>query len=715
MASQFYNRYIPPPSKDADTGGQPPPTKKRKKAKSKSKNPQKEVVVSLNLNDNAATEDNVPSSSPPKLEAAVTDKHHAILSKYRKVAAERPTKPPKDDAASEDQSMAEPAADQGSEIALQSHGLEPFPQPEPVEAAPKVSAFSALPEWLQAPISVPSTQNVPLNDLPINGRTLSSLEEKGYGTAFAIQSAVLPMLLPGPRHYAGDICISAATGSGKTLAYAIPMIEDLRDKPVTRLRGLIVVPTRELVSQVKSTLDLCSRGSGLEIGTAVGSKSLKEEQALLIHKDQRHDPEGYKATQEMEIAEEDLMDWNPDNYLTPKDGTELLYDHVVEYSSNVDILICTPGRLVEHVQSTTGFALHHVKWLVIDEADRLLDEGFQQWLDIVLPDLEYLPPLDPTLQRTFETFHRPRRREIRKIILSATMTRDVTKLTALKLRRPRLVVLEGQRALEATHHSTELENGEHIQLPDTLQEIGIKVPDSNEKPLYLIRAIESSLEATFKRGKIKDERLQDGSDDEDSSVEESTSSSDSGHSSSSSLLSTSQKTNTSSPAPTKRGILIFTKTNEHASRLARLLALIRPDWNAGISTLTKSSATSKALKILSSFQTGKTSILIASDRASRGLDIPDLAHVINYDMPTSLTSYVHRVGRTARAGKEGRATTLIAENEARWFWNDIARSEKVGRGDGRKVRRDNTRFEFGDELRRRYEEALETVGREARG
>lgn len=84
-------------------------------------------------------------------------------------------------------------------------------------------------------------------------------------------------------------------------------------------------------------------------------------------------------------------------------------------------------------------------------------------------------------------------------------------------------------------------------------------------------------------------------------------------------------------------------------------------------------------------------------------------------MPASLTSYIHRVGRTARAGKKGKATTLIAENEARWFWNEIARSKSVGRGMGRKVIRDNAKYEFGDEERDLYEKALQTLGKEAKG
>lgn len=722
MASQFYSRYIPPISIDVDADEVFRPVKKRKKSKSKGNIPPKQGPLQPSLEADTAKQVGAPDAPAPEAELSPQDRHQKVLSKYGK-AARKSTESGKEHVTGEGD---EPMTKQVHEVNSKFHGLEPLPQPDPVEPGPKVSTFSALPEWLQNPTTVSSTASLPLTDLPIDEKTLSSLQRGKHQNAFAIQAAILPMLLLGPKHYAGDICISAATGSGKTLAYVLPMTEALRDKPVTSLRGLVVVPTRELVEQAKGTLDLCSNGASLKIGSAVGSTSLKEEQALLIHKGQKYDPEGYRAMQEKGIDEdEELMDWDLDKLLAPEDDVELFHNHIVEYTSKVDILICTPGRLVEHIQSTPGFDLQHVQWLVIDEADRLLDESFQQWTDVVLPCLEYMPPLDPVQERISNNFHLLRRRELRKVILSATMTRDVSKLTPLKLRRPRLVILEGQTSNEVTKNDDEFLNIQAegcVQLPSTLREIGIKVPDSNDKPLYLIQAIESSKELVTndkvsrirKTRKSKPEVV---SDSEESPLEDSNSPPDFESSSSLSFRSELRPASTS-PAfssPKSHGALIFTKTNEHATRLARLLSLIRPDWSCSIATLAKSSGSSRARKILSSFQKGKISILIASDRASRGLDIPNLAQVINYDMPTSLISYIHRVGRTARAGKEGKATTLIAENEARWFWNEIARSEKVGRGPGRKVVRDNMKYEFSDDVRRRYEQALEAVGKEARG
>ena len=717
MASIFYNRYVPPSSKGAERKVEQRPTKKRKRSTSNAaaqsehnhvpsepkENPPREVSL-LNGDDLAVDDQDLP----------LRNRHQTVYSKYEK-AKRKEAEKLEEAAPLEDK--AELAAPYAADI--ESHGLEPLPQPAQVIELHKVSMASALPDWLRSPTLVSPADAVPFESLPISREIVSLLKGNGYEKAFAVQSAMLPMLLPGSQFYPGDLCVSAATGSGKTLAYALPMIQSLAGKVFTRLRGLVVVPTRELVNQVKETLELVGSGSGVKVGTAVGSKTLKEEQVSLIAKDQRYDPEAYRAEQERIVDEdEELMDWDFHKRFGPKDDFELLYNHVIEYNSKFDILISTPGRLVEHIQSTTGFTLEHVQWLVIDEADRLLDDSFQQWVDIVLPRLEYLPRMDPIQERLSTTFHQFRRREIRKIILSATMTRDISKLTALRLKMPRLVVLEGsgQDSSENLQEVALAEPGDRIALPRTLHELGVKVTDTNEKPLYLLRLLEndmrSGVESTVNSGEV----AQDISE-EDLSLVDSDLSSDVMQDMPSVRRRTSHENASikTTSQPNNHGTLIFTKTNEHASRLSRLLSLLRPSWASQTATLTKSTTSSKGLRTISAFRKRKLSILIASDRASRGLDIPNLAHVINYDMPPSLTSYIHRVGRTARAGMEGKATTLIADNEARWFWNEIARNEKVERGPGRKVQRANMQLEVSDEERKLYQQTLDTLGEETRG
>ena len=716
MASIFYNRYVPPSSKDAENKVEERPTKKRKKSTSYAAAQSEHNHVPAEPKGDPPKEASPPDRSDLAVEEQdlpLRNRHQTVYSKYEK--AKRQVAEKSDEVAPlEDE--AETAAIHAEGI--DSHGLGPLPQPAQVVEQREVSMASALPEWLRSPTLVSSADAVPFESLPISKETVSLLRDKGYENAFAIQSAMLPMLLPGSQYYPGDLCVSAATGSGKTIAYALPMVQSLAGKALTRLRGLVVVPTRELVNQVKEILELVSSGSGVKVGTAVGSRTLKEEQFSLVAKDQRYDPEAYRAEQERIVDEdEELMDWDFDKRFGPKNDFELLYNHVIEYNSMFDILVCTPGRLVEHIQSTTGFTLEHVQWLVIDEADRLLDDSFQQWVDIVLPGLGYLPPIDPIQERLSTTFHQLRRREIRKIILSATMTRDISKLTALRLTMPRLVVLEGsgQGSSDKLQDVALTDPGDRIALPRTLHELGVKVTDTNEKPLYLLRLLETDMRVGLESPVTNGEVIQDISEEDFSSV-------DSDHSGVKQDISSARRRKSQDQAsvktasqPDTHGTLIFTKTNEHASRLARLLSLLRPAWDSQTATLTKSSTSSKGLRIISAFRKRKLSILIASDRASRGLDIPNLAHVINYDMPPSLTSYIHRVGRTARAEMEGKATTLIADNEARWFWNEIARNEKVGRGPGRKVQRANMKLEVSDEEREMYQQALDTLGEETRG
>ena len=724
MASPFYRRYVPPQAVNVDPIEQSHPAKKRKKNKSAATtnterpDPREKSrgLSHSSSRDNRKTHPGSVGVEDDRHQVALRERHKTVLDKYDKAAKKGAELTDEHTiAGGNDESKRE---DDTKKVGL--HGLEPLPQPVPVQETPKVSAFSALPKWLQEPFVASSTDTVHFKDLTLNGDILAALEKRGYSSTFAIQSAVLPMLLPGRQRHNGDICVAAATGSGKTLAYALPMVQALHDKPVTKLRGLIVVPTRELVSQVKESLDLCNAGNGLKIATAVGSKSIKEEQIALVEKGQRYDPEAYKAEQEKEIDEdEELMDWDFEKKFRSNDDLEMFYNHVVEYKSKVDILVCTPGRLVEHIQSTTGFTLEHVQWLVIDEADRLLDESFQQWVDIVLPGLEYLPPPAALHQPRSSYSHLLRQREVRKIILSATMTRDISKLMTLNLRRPKLVVLEGQSQKKADDDADAVlvDEGGIVELPETLQEYGVPIPERNtqDKPLYLIELLESGSAPLIsknhlpssvpsKTSEMKEDDISTDSEDLSPDTDLPSESEDP-----SNQKLTGDRTST-------HGALIFTESNEQAVRLARLLALLRPTWQIG--TLTKSTAGSSGRKTLAAFRKRKLSILIASDRASRGLDIPDLAQAINYDMPKSATSYVHRVGRTARAGKGGKATTLVLHNQGKWFWKDksgIAKSEMLGRNSDKRVTRLNLVLDVSEEERDKYEKALQTLGKEAKG
>ncbi|KAL0941269.1 ATP-dependent RNA helicase dbp6 [Colletotrichum truncatum] len=617
---------------------------------------------------------------------------------------------------------------------LEEHGLEPLPQPEPVALDTSKPSYETLPPWLAAPIRVAPDTRTPFTEIGINPKAAQILESKGFKDSFAVQTAAIPLLLPSCKHRQGDLLVAAATGSGKTLAYALPIVRDISQGAVTRLRALVVLPTRELVKQAQEVFELCAGAfdgrdqKRVRIGISIGSQQLKYEQANLIEKDEKYDPEGYKTAYQREIeAWKDVEESGLEaEESTSRIEAGSLPDHVVDYASKVDVLICTPGRLVEHINLTPGFSLDYVRWLVVDEADKLLAQSFQGWLDVVMPKLR-------TNKFSARDFPDSNLSGVRKIVLSATLTRDLSLLSGLQLRRPQLIVLEGQQA-DGTAPIAE-----HT-LPTLLKESAIRVHDANLKPLYLIDLLLDGHLMSETATKTKptpaakedddDTSSSDGSSDtssDASSEAASDTSSDSDDTSSDSESDSDSDSDTSSEAskPTKTTApttpftttaLIFTKSNESALRLSRLISLLHPSLAPYIATLTSTQKTSDRRRALRAFAARRLRLLVASDLVARGIDLPQLDNVINYDLPASAAGYVHRVGRTARAGRAGAAWTLVEDGESGWFWGKIA---KPSSGIQRAAKVDRLRIGdpddggFGDERVQSYEEALEKLGKEA--
>lgn len=601
---------------------------------------------------------------------------------------------------------------------VEAHGLEPLPQPEPIVQDLSKPAYETLPAWIANPIRVTPTTNAPFTDLGINAEAAKKLPSKGYESAFAVQTAVIPLLLPSPDRQ-GDVVVSAATGSGKTLSYVLPMVRDISQGVIPGLRGLVIVPTRELVLQAKEVCEACASafsGSGrktVRVGISMGNKQFEHEQADVIEEGQRFDPSGHKQWLQAHFDQDfDVSHLN--------DAPKPLPDHVMDYTSKVDILICTPGRLVDHVNRTPGFTLDFVRWLVVDEADKLLAQTFQDWLSVVMPRLGSI-----TANPGARDFPDSNKTGVRKVVLSATMTRDLSLLNGLKLSRPSLVVLEGSREEsdeQAREHKTE-----HV-LPELLEESAIKIRDPNLKPLYLVDLLNSA-HMTPANGAGEDAEMKDAQDEgpssesgsEAASSDTDSSSDDSESDSDISTGSPSHKS-TSTTKPFRTTVLIFTKSNETAIRLSRLLTLLSPSLSPLIGTLTSTMRTSERRKTLRSFAAHKLRILVASDLVARGIDLADLDHVVNYDIPTSVASYVHRVGRTARAGRKGRAWTFYTKGEAGWFWTAVAgkgESKSKGAGASGHIKRlgkiEEVRIDDRWEETRleEFEGALETLGKEA--
>ncbi|KAG9230342.1 P-loop containing nucleoside triphosphate hydrolase protein [Amylocarpus encephaloides] len=621
----------------------------------------------------------------------------------------------------EAEAQADITPEQAPEEEVKPYDLIPLPQPEPVPELLIQPNTASLPPWLASPIRVSPTTIAPFSDLGVPDEAVPILSSKGFQRAFAIQTAVLPLLLPRPKKIPGDVLVSAATGSGKTLSYVLPMVEDISRTVTTRLRGIIVLPTRELVTQAKDVAEICASAftagqrRGVRIGTALGTENFKSEQGALMEQEFMYDPDTYRAqilrlNSKWESSEADSD--GDDEPLCGEDLTSTLEDHILNPVSKIDILICTPGRLVEHLKSTPGFSLQHVNWLVIDEADKLLDQSYQQWLDIMVGNL----------QRHRKGLER-RPRPIQKVILSATLTRDLGQLNGLKLYRPRFVVLDGSAAAVEDFERLDEASRGHI-LPSTLVESAIKIDEEGIKPLYLLELLkrEALLQPS---SSTRPEHASSSSNSDLDSSSDTDSDSDSSDFDKSgtepdqetevSSLNLPQDNSTLLPESyTPRGVLVFTKSNETALRLGRLIVLLEPSSSKSIATLTSTTRSSERRAALRSFESGKLSILIASDLVSRGLDLPNLGHVINYDMPASVASYVHRVGRTARAGKTGHAWTLFTGSEAWWFLNEIGKPGNVERIASSKITKVNiSPSQFGEDRRAGYENALEALKVEA--
>ncbi|CCM04294.1 uncharacterized protein FIBRA_06465 [Fibroporia radiculosa] len=438
----------------------------------------------------------------------------------------------------------------------------------------------------------------------LSEKTKKRLLELGISELFAVQTAVVPFLLTPkslkslylPYNPPRDLCVSAPTGSGKTLAYVLPIVEILSTRIVVRLRALVVLPTRDLVTQVRETFEAIGRGRGLKIGTATGQHSFTHEQAQLV---------ADRSSQSVSLFE-----------------------------------------------TRTGSQLMHLRFLVIDEADRLLAQSFQDWLAQVLAATR--PPANPedlTESRTLADNSMARRtipradalapnylhllhdvprvrtdidekREssCQKLLFSATLTRDPSKIVALNLHDPKYFVVRGRA--DGTAADTEEADlmslvMEKFTMPSSLSEHMI-VCDSASKPLMLFQLVH-------------------------------------GHG--------------------VTNALVFTKSAESTTRLMRLFEFFEgaysggPDPSGSIPKSIVTKAYSSDLSpgerklILDKFKNQEIHILICSDLISRGIDISHVSHVVSYDAPIDMRKYVHRVGRTARAGRAGDAWTLVEEQE----------------------------------------------------
>ncbi len=367
------------------------------------------------------------------------------------------------------------------------------------------------------------TTNKTFADLGLSPTLLLTLEREGYTNPTPIQAQAIPHLLQ--RH---DLLGIAQTGTGKTAAFALPILQHIlsdRKMPAPKTaRVLVLSPTRELASQIADSFKTYSKGMGLQIATIYGGV--------------KYGPQ-YKAL-----------------------------------ASGLDILVATPGRLIDHIEQKT-VDLRQVEYFILDEADQMLDLGF------VKPIRQIASRLAPKRQNLF---------------FSATMPKEIGALASELLTEPKRV--------EVTPEAT-----------------------TAERVTQSIIFIEAVRKRALLSEMYADEKLD--------------------------------------------RTLVFTRTKRSADRVAAYLqaggiesAAIHGDKSQG-----------QRERALQAFKAGKLRALVATDIAARGIDVDNVSHVINYELPNVPEAYVHRIGRTARAGRAGESVTLCADDE-RKLLKDIERTTR---------------------------------------
>ncbi len=360
------------------------------------------------------------------------------------------------------------------------------------------------------------------SDLKLDPKVLQAVLEAGYETPTPIQQGAIPPALEGR-----DVLGIAQTGTGKTASFTLPMITLLgRGRARARMpRSLVLCPTRELAAQVAENFDTYAKHTRLTKALLIGGVSFGEQDKLI--------------------------------------------------DRGVDVLIATPGRLLDHVERGK-LLLTGVQIMVVDEADRMLDMGF-------IPDIERIFQLTPFTRQT--------------LFFSATMAPEIERITNTFLHSPERV--EVARQASASETITQ----RLIQLTPTRRDLAAK------QKRDLLRA------------------LVDAEGD---------------------LLT---------------NAIIFCNRKTDVDILAKSLAKYGYDAAPIHGDLDQSQRT----RTLESFRDGKLRLLIASDVAARGLDIPAVSHVFNYDLPSHAEDYVHRIGRTGRAGRLGTSISIAVPSDDKYL------------------------------------------------
>ncbi|MCK0110249.1 DEAD/DEAH box helicase [Flavobacteriaceae bacterium S0825] len=352
------------------------------------------------------------------------------------------------------------------------------------------------------------------NSLGLSDALLKAVSKQGYTTPSPIQQKAIPLILEGK-----DVLASAQTGTGKTAGFTLPMLQKLsqgqhmRKRPI---RALVLTPTRELAAQVHNNVKAYSEFLDIRSAVIFGGVNQRPQVATI--------------------------------------------------RNGVDILIATPGRLID-LNSQGLLSLAKIEILVLDEADRMLDMGFKRDIDKIMSLM-------------------PSRRQ--NLLFSATFSREIKNLANSILHHPVLV--------EATPENTTV--------------------DAIEQKVYRV--------AKAKKTDLIIKLISEGN---------------------------------------WKQVLVFNRTKHGANKLCKKMV------SAGISAsaIHGNKSQGARTKALAGFKNGSVRVLVATDIAARGLDIPLLPHVVNFELPNISEDYVHRIGRTGRAGANGEAVSLVSADETTYL------------------------------------------------
>ncbi|KAJ6263555.1 ATP-dependent RNA helicase DRS1 [Drechslerella dactyloides] len=412
--------------------------------------------------------------------------------------------------------------------------------PHPDDDAASASDSDSEPETEQARLAK-AAFFAPATDHPATSTTTSfqhmnlsrpilrGLAHINFTTPTAIQSRTIPIAL-----LARDIVGGAVTGSGKTAAYMVPILERLlyRPKKVPQTRVVILTPTRELAIQVHSVAVKLAAFTDIKFSLAVGGLSLKAQEA--------------------------------------------------ELRQRPDIVIATPGRFIDHMRNSPSFHTDGIEILVLDEADRMLEDGFADELDEILK----------TLPKSRQT-----------MLFSATMTDSVDKLVRVGMQKPVRLLVDSKKSVVATL---------------TQEFIRIRPGREGSRLAMLVLLVKEHY---------------------------------------------------------KSRCIVFFRSKVYAHRVRIIFGLL----GLKAAELHGSLSQEQRIRAVEQFRDGAVDFLLATDLASRGLDIKNVSFVINFELPQSHEIYTHRVGRTARAGRSGRAITLAAEADRKIVKKAIKAGQETGK------------------------------------